>query len=376
MANRRWHPRKKYIKSQECDPDHYKVLLQPHNSPSKMSPPTSLDQENFNTDLEKELLLSTSYRERMDSNVKSALNEDHLKLCVGQEHGSQRSSTRVLILSRGFKYMFTLLVAFLSTNGFWAIFGPELFDHNSLFTWVRKGDCDVYRSGLHHYHHHDHDGPSPHGSPVLGSGNSHPPCSPPHGPLSHPLPPPPRRRGGPGRIQECFDLIPGNTLQIQTPLDWFGQGIEIAPSFAGLSVTFVWDGEVGPPVCSAPGFPHPPHPPHSPYPRINWKDGTSSNDGSGASSEKCIKERGEVIFEIDIPSSAEWKIVNITSHELKICLMRRIDSTGIDIFNASGIPPSDARTDAAFNQIASSFNTTIHLPSHYARAPVRNGYFL
>ncbi|KAJ9478383.1 hypothetical protein PHBOTO_001967 [Pseudozyma hubeiensis] len=223
----------------------------------------------------------------------------------------------------------------------------------------------------HPGHDHPHPSPPPPHKPGHGPGGDRPGPPgppPPPGPPGHPHPPPPPPHKGPPKVRECFDLVPGETLSFETPLDWFGQGVEVAPSLAGSSVTFVWDGKVGPPSPPPHGPPHPPRPPHPPH----EKDASEVDDEK--SSKKPKKAPGKVIFDIDIPSKADWKEAQVESHELKLCSIRRPGSTGIDIFNATGIPPNHAHIDPAFDQVAPRFNTTIRLPNHYARAPIRTGH--
>ncbi len=162
-------------------------------------------------------------------------------------------------------------------------------------------------------------------------------------------------------MQECFDFKPGKTLEIRSSLDWFGQSVQVAPSFAGSSVTFVWDGQVGPP-----GRPRGPH-----------RDLTESKGNGEKPKEpkEPKKALGDVVYTVEVPSKEEWEDAGISALELKICTTRRPDATGLDIFNASGIPPSHAHINPAFERIAPLFNTTVQLPSHYARTPIRAGFF-
>ncbi len=92
--------------------------------------------------------------------------------------------------------------------------------------------------------------------------------------------------------------------------------------------------------------------------------------------DKPEKKLGEVIYEIQVPSKAEWKDADVSSDDLKICTVRHFWSTGLDVFNSSGIPPSHAHIDPAFEKLAPRFNTTVRLPSHFARSPLRAGLAL
>nr|CDI52398.1 hypothetical protein BN887_00104 [Melanopsichium pennsylvanicum 4] len=409
-------------------------------------------------DLEKEPLQSTSPAESIvDMPSRGVLNEDHLHLRVGQDNGSHRANGRARIFSRGLKGIAILLVAFLTANGFWALFRPELYGHNALFQL--SGHDAHHRHKLPHQHHdhpyhrpppphhgppghgcdhppppphpphgpfcRDHPPPPPphHGPPGRGPDHPPPPPHPPHGPpgRDHPPPPPPHHgppgrgpdhppppphpphgppgrdhlppppphhgppgRGsehpppppphphphppkGPGKVQECFDLQEGETLEFEAPLEWAGQSVQVAPSLAGSSVIFVWDGEVGPPAPPQ-HIPRPGSPPPPPH-----RESTESQEIGDKDQKKPEKKPGHVRYRIQIPSKAEWKDAGIASQDLKICSVRRPDATGIDLFNASGIPPSHARIDPAFQKLAPLFNTTVRLPDKYARAPIRAG---
>ncbi|CBQ71736.1 conserved hypothetical protein [Sporisorium reilianum SRZ2] len=353
-----------------------------------MSPPPSQHEHSNTVDLEKEPLVAHSHDADsvVDMPAKGgALNEDHLELRVGQDHTSRRSSRGARVLSRGLKSIAIFLVAFLAANGFWALFRPELYGHNGLISLNGHRDDRHHRHHHHHPHHHGPPGhrpgpppPPPHGPP----GHDHPHPPPPHGPPGHdhphPPPPPPPPHRGPGKVQDCFDLVPGKTVEIQTPLRWFGQGVEVAPSLAGSSVTFVWDGKVGPPVPPRRGPPRGPRPgpPRPPRPAHEQEESDDDDDTALSSKEpkKPKKEFGKVLFQVDVPSETEWKDANVSFRELKLCSVLRPDSVGIHVFNASGIPPSHAHIKPGFAQVAPSFNTTVYLPSHYARAPIRTGH--
>lgn len=135
----------------------------------------------------------------------------------------------------------------------------------------------------------------------------------------------------------------------------------------------MWDGEVGPPAPPRRGpRPGPPRPPSK---KQEAQDKNDEDEDEDSDENRPEKKLGDVMYHIQVPSKGEWKDANIAPQDLKICSVRRPDSTGIDVFNASGIPPSHARIDPAFHQVASRFNTTIHLPSHFARTPIRAGHF-
>ncbi|TKY86683.1 hypothetical protein EX895_004323 [Sporisorium graminicola] len=450
----------------------------PFNSPDmSSSPPPSQYELTDHVDLEKEPLIQKPHDAVSIVNIPTksgAFNEDHLELRVGQERQLRRSSRGTRVLSRGLKGIAIFLVAFLSANGFWALFRPDLYGHNGLISLTGWTEAHHHR---HHHHHHGPPGhgphgfpgspppgPPPHGPPGRGPpGHDHPfpPPPPPHGPPSHdhpypppppppphwpggppppppppgppghdhphpppppgppgrgppgrgppgrgppgrdhpfpppppgppgrgppghdhphPPPPPPPPRGGPGKVHNCFDLVPGKTLEIQIPLRWFGQGVEVAPSLAGSSVTFVWDGEVGPPAPPhrgprPPGPPHPPHPPHEREVQEEVGSDEKDTERSSEKPKKPKKDRGKVLFKVEVPPEADWKDANVSSRELKLCSVLRPDAVGIHVFNASGIPPSHARIQPGFKRVAPGFNTTVYLPSYYARAPIRTGH--
>lgn len=168
--------------------------------------------------------------------------------------------------------------------------------------------------------------------------------------------------------------MPGKTLNVRSSLKWEGQAVEVAPGLAGSSVTFVWDGKVGPPAPPRRGPHRGPPPPRPPMKRRETgeedKEEEIENESEG---KKHKKKLGDVTFEIEVPAEDEWKAANISPKALRLCALQG-RGVGIDIFNASGIPPIHAHIDPAFQQIAPSFNTTIYLPSHYARSPVRIGH--
>ncbi|KAF6767105.1 hypothetical protein PSEUBRA_002584 [Kalmanozyma brasiliensis GHG001] len=377
-------------------------------TPSQHQPETTQVDLASRVDIEAEPLLQPETKEHdVSASAKGALNEDHLELRVGQEEERRRSSRTARILSRGLRGIALFLVAFLAANGFWALLRPELYGHNGLISMNGKHHDHHKHHKYHHHHHHDKPGHPPHGPP--GRGPEHPPPPPPHGPPGHdhphppppppgppghdhphpppspphkpghgpggdrPGPPPPPPHGPPGhgpphppppppRVQACFDLVPGKSLSIKSPLHWAGQAVEVAPGLAGSSVTFVWDGKVGPPSPPRRGpHPGPPHPPHP------------SDQTEAQQNEKPRKKLGDVVFEIEVPAEDQWKTAGISAKELRLCSVRG-PAVGVDIFNATGIPPRHARVDPAFNQVAPGFNTTIYLPSHYARSPVRIGH--
>ncbi|CDS00105.1 hypothetical protein [Sporisorium scitamineum] len=364
-----------------------------------MSPPPSQHEHSDNVDLEKKALVEKSHDADtvVDMPAKGgALNEDHLELRVGQEHQSRPSTRGACVLSRGLKSIAIFLVAFLAANGFWALFRPELYGHNGPHgpPGPPPHGPPPHRPPGRGPPGHDHPFPPPPPPPHGPPGHDHPhpppppppphkpghgpggdrpgppPPPPPHGPPGPPPPPPPK---SPGQVQDCFDLVPGKTLEVRIPLKWPGHGVEVAPSLAGSSVTFVWDGKVGPPVPPHRGpRPGPPRPPHLPHEEeeLDDDDAVKSSEKSG----KPRKELGNVVFEVEVPSEAAWKDANISFRELKLCSLLRSDSVGIHVFNASGIPPSHARIKLGFEQVAPGFNTTIYLPSHYARAPIRTGH--
>ncbi|SPO43941.1 uncharacterized protein PSANT_01626 [Moesziomyces antarcticus] len=137
--------------------------------------------------------------------------------------------------------------------------------------------------------------------------------------------------------------------------------LRLLPITLLLLLRLLPEGRVGPP-----GRPRGPH-----------RDLTESKGNGEKPKEpkEPKKALGDVVYTVEVPSKEEWEDAGISALELKICTTRRPDATGLDIFNASGIPPSHAHINPAFERIAPLFNTTVQLPSHYARAPIRAGFF-
>lgn len=73
--------------------------------------------------------------------------------------------------------------------------------------------------------------------------------------------------------------------------------------------------------------------------------------------------------------NVRWHNININPRDLKVCSVLRPGSTGLDIFNSNGVPPSHAHIGPSFQPIVPLFNIAVRLPDSFARTLVRAGHF-